>query len=200
MKRLDPKTLLFLVVLLWILSGSLQGWEKPEEELMRLTVTKPILTEYVEDRLRQLEGKENLTENEAEELDFIRKNRDDPKSLADFYGMEIKEGQEQKGVEIQEKREPVVESSVGGANYTVNLGSFREKIRADRYVEELEKEGLEAFRWEVDLPGKGKWHRVSIGNFSTREQAELFAGLLEQKGFTPFVVESQAPQESADIP
>ncbi len=65
--------------------------KKPEKKTARLLVTEQILAEYVADRLSQLEGRQKLTEEEAEELNSIRKNEDNPQKLADFYGMELRE-------------------------------------------------------------------------------------------------------------
>lgn len=67
---------------------------------------------------------------------------------------------------------------------TINLGSFRQKQGADRYVAELKKQGIEAFSWEVNLPGKGRWYRVSAGRFSTREEAVNYAKKLNQEGIS----------------
>jgi cell division septation protein DedD len=77
---------------------------------------------------------------------------------------------------IPEEKRPDSIGELGAqpGSYTVNLGSFREKENADRFVRELKKEGLEAFCWEIDLPEKGKWHRVSVGNFPTLENATSF--------------------------
>jgi hypothetical protein len=57
----------------------------------RLWVTKEVLAEYVEDRLNQLEGREELSEEEAVEREFILQNRQNLPELADFYGMKIEE-------------------------------------------------------------------------------------------------------------
>ncbi len=81
---------------------------------------------------------------------------------------ETEEQREQKVAMLEEKPGPVPGS------YTVNIASFRVKARADRLVQELRKKGLEAFGWEVDLPEKGKWHRVAVGNFPTLKHAEDF--------------------------
>jgi cell division septation protein DedD len=75
---------------------------------------------------------------------------------------------------LEEKSEPVEEPGPLPGSYTVNLASFRERARADRFVQELRQKGFEAFCWEIDLPEKGKWHRVSVGNFPTLEYAKNF--------------------------
>jgi cell division septation protein DedD len=58
--------------------------------------------------------------------------------------------------------------------YTVNLGSFRKRARAERFAQGLSEKGLDAFWWEIDLPEKGKWNRVSVGCFESLENAERF--------------------------
>jgi len=86
--------------------------------------------------------------------------------------------------------------------YTVNLASSRQKQGADRYVEELKKQGVDAFRWEVNLPEKGRWYRVSAGRFSTRQEAVDYAKKLTQKGisntFITKITESNAAGSTAN--
>jgi len=79
------------------------------------------------------------------------------------------------------------ESLVASGGYTVNLASFKKRARAERYLEELKEQGLQGFVWEAEVPQKGTWYRVSIGGFSTIEQAQLLAKDLKQRGFKTFV-------------
>ncbi len=83
---------------------------------------------------------------------------------------------------------------------TINLGSFRQKQGADRYVAELKKQGIEAFTWEVNLPGKGRWYRVSAGRFSTREEAVNYTKKLNQEGISgTFVTKIVELKSAGDI-
>ncbi|MBW1742326.1 MAG: ankyrin repeat domain-containing protein [Deltaproteobacteria bacterium] len=68
--------------------------------------------------------------------------------------------------------------------FTVNLASSRQKQGADRYVEKLKKQGVDAFSWEVNVPGKGRWYRVSSGRFSTRQEAVNYTKKLNQEGIS----------------
>ncbi len=297
MKGLNRQLFFILSIALTgvIASTSSAQIKKPQKNIAPLLVTRQVLSDYVEDRLSQLEGKEKLTAEQAEELRFIRENRDSPQRLADFYGMTIKDAaaattsvpkvggpppssveprpvtrfpsksdkarraflrleSEPIGAEIfvdgwftgktplylnlplgkhqvrltlpgyhewetqvelskegevslpvrllpvvvkpeseaiQLKETPFIGSSASqeqsikeekpgsmreparlADHYTINLGSFREKGRADRFVAILKRRGFEAFRWEIDISGRGKWHRVSIGSFPTRKDAE----------------------------
>lgn len=71
-----------------------------------------------------------------------------------------------------------------GGTFTINLASFRQKQRADRYVEELKKLGIDAYSWEVNLPEKGRWNRVSVGGFPTLKEAKNYTKELRQKGIS----------------
>jgi cell division septation protein DedD len=82
------------------------------------------------------------------------------------------------------------------ATFTVCVGSFREKARADRYVEELKNRGFDALEREVDLGQKGRWFRVSIGEFSSPGEAEFFAKNLREKGFKTFVAKHSEDQKT----
>jgi cell division septation protein DedD len=93
-------------------------------------------------------------------------------------GQEVAETKEDTELESTILGEEKPESREGPGplpgGYTVNIASFREKARADRFVGELKEKGLEAFCWEIDLPEKGKWYRVAVGNFPTLEYAKNF--------------------------
>ena len=101
---------------------------------------------------------------------------------------------------IEAPVKPTTESSATGEGYTVNLASFREKTRADRYIEELRRQATEAFEWETEIPQKGRWHRVSIGDFSTIQEAQIFAAELEERGFRTFVTRLRQGQTRAVLP
>ncbi len=118
---------IFLVVVL-VLSVRLSTNAKA-----KLLVTKEVLIEYVEDRLSQLEGKEELDEEEAVELDFIRENRHNLRALADFYRMKIKEEIPEtiaavppSGVETSRRAFLKLESKPAGAQVFVD-GGFKGK-------------------------------------------------------------------------
>jgi cell division septation protein DedD len=85
------------------------------------------------------------------------------------------------------ERPPAPEMLPGGT-FAVNLASFRQKQKADQYVEELKKLGIHAYRWEVNLPEKGRWYRVSIGGFLTLKEAENYTRHLRQQGISDMYI------------
>jgi len=89
--------------------------------------------------------------------------------------------EEPKILAVPEKKLPV-----GG--YTVNVGSFREKVWALQLIKELEGKGYRAFIEETVIPKKGTWYRVAVGQFTSRREAQSFAQeLKEREGKNSFV-------------
>lgn len=115
-------------------------------------------------------------------------------------GAPQKERAKEELASIEAPAKPTTGPSATGEGYTVNLASFREKTRADRYIEELRRQGIEAFEWETEIPQKGRWHRVSIGDFSTIQEAQIFAAELEERGFRTFVTRLRQGQTRAGLP
>ena len=83
------------------------------------------------------------------------------------------------GEEREAPRQAVSESIVRGTGFTLQLGSFNERENAIRLAEEisLKIEGVRVER--VDHAGT-VWHRVRIGIFQTRAEAEREAQRLER--------------------
>ncbi|CCQ91359.1 exported hypothetical protein [Nitrospina gracilis 3/211] len=72
-------------------------------------------------------------------------------------------------------------SSSGDARFQVQVSSFREVERARVLKEKLQKKGYPAFYTPVDLPGKGVWYRVFLGEFERRGAAEEAARLARMR-------------------
>ena len=68
------------------------------------------------------------------------------------------------------------------ALYTLHLSSFRDLARARKAQAQLKAKGVQARLATVDLPGKGRWHRLLVGGFSTRRQAQAQGEKLKQAG------------------
>lgn len=66
-------------------------------------------------------------------------------------------------------------------SFTVQVASSREKEDADGIAARLKKKGYDAFVVPADIPGKGKWYRVRVGVFSTKEEAASYADGLKRK-------------------
>ncbi|MDY6853574.1 MAG: SPOR domain-containing protein [Thermodesulfobacteriota bacterium] len=90
-------------------------------------------------------------------------------------------------VKIEEKNKMQTQISLAtppmqaSGGYTVNLASFNKRQRAERYLAELDKQGIMAFIWSVDLLEKGTWYRVAIGKFLSYKEALTFLGAVEKE-------------------
>lgn len=105
--------------------------------------------------------------------------------------VEDKEEGRPRVAKVEETKPPVKTTLKPPAGrYTVNVASFREKARAERLMKELDGKGYRAFVAKSALPKKGTWYRVSVGRFSSREEAQAFAKTLKEKeGMDSFVRE-----------
>ncbi|RMF88599.1 MAG: SPOR domain-containing protein [Nitrospinota bacterium] len=56
--------------------------------------------------------------------------------------------------------------------YTVQVSSFRELSLANNLKEKLQRKGFDAYVSSVTLPNKGVWHRVQIGSYQQKAEAE----------------------------
>jgi cell division septation protein DedD len=121
------------------------------------------------------EGKEvKVSEEEARKPETQEKSQEKPKVA-----------------KVEEpKSRPAPEEKLPRGRYTVNVGSFRERARAERLRKELEEKGHKAFATKAAIPQKGTWYRVSVGRFPSRAEAEAFSRALKEKdGFSSFVRE-----------
>lgn len=63
-------------------------------------------------------------------------------------------------------------AGTAGKGYIIHLASFRERERSDLLAKKLAALGYAASLETRDLPGKGKWFRVVVRDFKTREDAQ----------------------------
>jgi len=68
-----------------------------------------------------------------------------------------------------------------GGGYTVQVASCKHRSDADTLAGTLRSKGYPVSVVPADIPGKGRWYRVRVGAFKTRQQARLFGENLKQK-------------------
>ena len=118
------------------------------------------------------EGEGRVTEAEKEGPDVEGKGETKPQ-FAKAEGPKVPA--------IPERKLPI-------GRFTVNVGSFRERVRAERLVNELKEKGYKAFVGEATIPQRGTWYRVSVGRFPSREKAQAFARAVKEKEGIDFFV------------
>ena len=80
---------------------------------------------------------------------------------------------------------PLPAASTKG-DYSIHVGSFKEKENADYLIGKLQKKGYPVVCNFVTIPGKGDWYRVQVGYYSNVKEAQQVASKLktEEKVFT----------------
>jgi general secretion pathway protein A len=94
---------------------------------------------------------------------------------------------------------PQLQNSVSPFLYSVHISSFKKKSLADRAIEKVCQEGLEAFGLVVQLPETGTWYRILVGHYETREEAQSLANRLRENGSFPFSMVTSIPQGDIKI-
>jgi cell division septation protein DedD len=67
--------------------------------------------------------------------------------------------------------------------YTIQVSAFRDLQMSNQVATKLLTNGDRAFTSPVQVPGKGKWHRVYIGYYKTQEEAKVAAAGLKKRSF-----------------
>lgn len=95
--------------------------------------------------------------------------------------------------------QPLAEPGAEGG-FLVQVASFKDQKDAEEFVKELRARGHEAFVQAANVPGRGIWHRVRIGSFKTKYQAELYKDKFEKTERTiALVVDPEAVERQQKI-
>lgn len=68
-----------------------------------------------------------------------------------------------------------------GEHFTLLVASLKDMENAQRLIEQLKSKGYEPRLHSINLNGGGRWNRVLIGSFQTREAALKFAADFNKK-------------------
>ena len=83
---------------------------------------------------------------------------------------------QQEGKEVSRK-----EASTGAAaekEWTLQVSSHKGQEEAERMAAKLSNKGYAAYVATVELGERGTWHRVRVGQFSSKQEAEVLADTL----------------------
>ena len=70
---------------------------------------------------------------------------------------------------------------------TIQIASYKEAAEADKMIARLKEKGYSAYKASMDINGK-IWHRVRIGYFKDRPDAEPVLQKLKKDNFSPIAV------------
>jgi DedD protein len=94
-----------------------------------------------------------------------------------------------------------VEMAPAGSDsgYQIQVASFKDQPDADKFVDDLRKRGHRAFRQAAYVPGRGLWHRVRIGPFKTKYEADQYRHKFERtERVSPYVVDPHKVKEAEE--
>lgn len=66
--------------------------------------------------------------------------------------------------------------------YTLQVGSHQGVAEANEQAEKFRAAGFEPHVVSAEIPKRGTWYRVQVGDFSTRDEANNFGAMLRSKG------------------
>lgn len=92
---------------------------------------------------------------------------------------------------------PLPAGAQTGLSCLVQVMSVRDKATADREAARITEAGAPAFSHEESLPEKGVWHRVYLGPFDGRGEAEAAAEHLKAEGVINDYIIRMGGQEAA---
>ncbi|MBP1683094.1 MAG: hypothetical protein H6Q27_658, partial [Ignavibacteriaceae bacterium] len=62
-----------------------------------------------------------------------------------------------------------------GNYFVVQVAAFRSSSISENEAGKYRNKGLNAFVEAAEIPGRGTWYRVRVGNFNSKEEALIFA-------------------------
>lgn len=74
------------------------------------------------------------------------------------------------------------------AKYSIQVASFKDKAKAQKKVEELNKKDYQAFLMSKDVKDKGTWHRVYIGKFNSKSEATDYLPKVKKDYSSSFII------------
>lgn len=73
-----------------------------------------------------------------------------------------------------------ISKKTGPGEFTLQIRAFRDAEDATLFGEELNNNGYDAYVVKSEIPDKGMWYRVRIGEFNSLKEATDFQGLFEE--------------------
>ena len=142
---------------------------------------KPVLPVVVEEEVK--EKKLEVGVQEVRQPEVAAEGEDQ------FQKGETTEAEQPQLAMVEEPKEPTITAEkppIG--RYTINVASFKTRMRAERLMSKLKDKGYDAFVAEAAVPQRGTWYRVSVGRFSSVGEAQAYAQTLKEKEGLDFFV------------
>ena len=85
---------------------------------------------------------------------------------------------------LQAEEKPILSSE---KKFTIQVASFQDKARAEIVANGLKQKGYQPVISSKELPDKGTWYRVFIGDFDTEEEAKSLLEKLKESHKDSFI-------------
>jgi len=158
----------------------------PLSEIFPETETYPVEIEYVDEQpVSEPIVQETAAQNEdaANQIAAVAASEE---STEPVIKSPITITEESKTVE--QVKTPVQQKE---SKYTIQIASFKDKAKAEQKINEMEKKDYKAFMVSKDLKDKGTWHRVYVGNFSSKSEADEYLIKVKKDYSGSFVISSK---------
>ena len=137
----------------------------PYPQILKETSISETVTAKKEDQ--NLSISKNIVENKSEISDVKKVEKEIP---------------EQKVTEYKKLVIPASKSLNVGNNiykygnyFVVQVAAFRSKSISENEAGKYRNKGFNAFVEAAEIPGRGTWYRVRVGNFNSKEEAQIFS-------------------------
>ncbi len=81
--------------------------------------------------------------------------------------------------------------------FQLQVASFKDQPDADSLVDDLRRRGHKAYRQAAYVPDRGLWHRVRIGPFRTKIEAQQYKDKFEtNERVAPYVVDPEKVKQA----
>lgn len=171
--------LIFVGVILFLLNqtGYINLWGEKSAHIMAITKPEENPVEPTQTIQIPVEQKEPNRDSgiQKEEQKVIESNKikQEQKSKEGKAATEVKKEAEKK---VLPKTIPEIKNAKLTGGYSIFIGSFRDRKRAEEEAQRWSDAGFEVAISEKSFNSRsGKWYRVHIGNFSDREEARKLA-------------------------
>ena len=78
--------------------------------------------------------------------------------------------------------------SAENAKYALQIGSYQQMSEANSVVERWKTKGYPAYLMIADIPDRGRWYRVRLGGFASRDEAKKYQKEVESQEATQVIV------------
>ena len=87
---------------------------------------------------------------------------------------------------LQSSGNNLVQAKKESNKFSIHIESYKTLNKSLQRVEELKRKGFNAFYTETNIPGKGKWFRILIGEYNNSADALKELTALKRKGMLDF--------------